>query len=554
MQALSLLDLVEKEKLDEILEKLTIATGVSFIITEIDGKPLTRPHNFTSLCSKYCRSTPEGVKRCQQSDEYGGVRSAEKKEFVMYECFNSGLLDCASPIIVNGHHIASVLMGQVLDKKIDRDVAIKRAHRIGIVDIEGYLRELDKVPLLGADKLRDIAGLMEVITRTISELAIQKDIILKRSRRYMERLINSVSDCIIAIDEKSSITMINDGGAEMFGYKKDDLIGLSFKSLFEDFSPIEVFQKHVGDKMEGQCRIDLNARGANNRKFPVQLAVSNITNDGGGEGFVAVLRDVSEEKKMEIMKEDLVGMLTHDMGNPILSIQSVLRLLVDEELGELNDIQLETLRLALGTSNQLHGIVSDFLDIYRSENGRFLLRKQLVNVELILIKSIEMVELFSREKSVDIVRLFEGDSFIVDGDYTRLLRTFSNFLTNSIAYSQKAQTVLVSVKKATLDKHLLPPEVYKKLSANRNYCHVKVIDRGPGVPLEMQERIFDKFFSIKSGNGPIQGRSGTGLGLAYCKLVVEAHDGVIWVKSPVNQYSEERRHGSSFNVILPLVG
>ncbi|BHH83734.1 PocR ligand-binding domain-containing protein [Desulforhopalus sp. 52FAK] len=554
MLALSLLDLVEKEKLDEILEKMTIATGVSCIITNIDGTPLTTPQNFSSLCRKYCRSTPEGIKRCQQSDEYGGVTSAKNKEFVIYECFNAGLLDSAAPIIVNGKHIASVLMGQVLDKKIDRDVAIERARRIGIVDIEGYLQELDQVPILGADQLEKIAGLMEVITRTISELAIQKHLILKRSRRYLERMINSVSDCIIATDEKSFITMINDGGAEMFGYKKDDMIGLSFKSLFVDFSPIEVFQKHVGDKVEGQCRIDLNACAVNDRTFPVQLAVSNITNDGVGEGFVAVLRDVSEEKKMEIMKEDLVGMLTHDMGNPILSIQSVLRLLVDEELGELNDIQLETLRLALGTGNQLHGIVSDFLDIYRSENGRFLLRKQLVNVELILTKSIEMVELFSREKNVEIVRLFEGDSFKVDGDYTRLLRTFTNFLTNSIAYSQKGQTVLVSVKRAKLENHLLPAAVSKKLDTNRNYCHIKIIDRGPGIPLKMQEKIFDKFFSIKNGNGPIQGRSGTGLGLAFCRLVVQAHEGVIWVKSPVNKYSEERRRGSCFNVILPLVG
>lgn len=554
MHVLSLLDLVEIEKLDEILEKMTIATGVSCIITEVDGTPLTKPQNFRSLCSKFCRSTPEGVRRCQQSDRYGGVTSAEKKEFVMYECFNAGLLDCAAPIIVNGDHIASVLMGQVLDSKIERDVAIERAQRIGIEDIDGYLEELDQIPLLGAEKLAKIAGLMEVITRTISELAIQNYIIQKRSKQYLERLVNSVSDCIIATDEKSSITMINDSGAEMLGYEKDDLIGQSFQSLFVDYSPVEVFQKHMGDNMEGQCRIDLNACGANNRIFPVQLAVSNITNDVAVEGYVAVLRDVSEEKKMEKMKEDLVGMLTHDMGNPILSIQSVLRLLVDKQLGELNDIQLETLRLALGTGNQLHGIVSDFLDIYRSENGRFLLRKQLVDIKVVLTKSIEMVELFSREKKVEIARLFDGDSFKIDGDYTRLLRTITNFLTNAINYSQKGQTVLVSVKNIKIDKNMIPAEIYGKLNINRNYCHVKITDRGPGIPLKMQERIFDKFFSIKNGDGPVQGRSGTGLGLAFCRLVVQAHEGAIWVKSPVNRNTEAQHHGSSFSVILPLVG
>jgi len=439
-----------------------------------------------------------------------------------------------------------------LDRKIDRDTAIKRAQRIGIEDIEGYLQELDQVPVLGEAKLTKLAGLMEVITRTISELAIQNYIIQKRSKRYLERVINSVSDCIVATDAKSSITMINDGGAEMLGYNKDDLIGQSFQSLFTDCSPFEMFQDHIDNKGEGQCLLNLNACGANNQIFPVQLAVSNIVNDVDVDGVVAVLRDVSEEKKIERMKEDLVGMLTHDMGNPILSIKSVLKLLVDKQLGDLNDIQLDTLRLALATGDQLHGIVSDFLDIYKSENGRFLLKKRLITVEMLLAKSIEMVELFSREKRVEIVRLFDGNSLTIDGDYTRLLRTFSNLLTNAINYSQKGQTVFVLVKIIRKQRSFLPEAVNEKLKDNRNYCQVKVIDRGPGIPAKYQDRIFDKFFSITSGNGPVEARSGTGLGLAFCRLVVGAHEGAIWFKSPVNLGCEARRQGSCFNVILPL--
>lgn len=552
MHSLSLLDLVDVEKLDEILEKLTLATGVSCIITEVDGRPLTKPQNFTSLCRKFSRSTAEGRKKCYLSDQYGGKVSSQNKKFIIYECFNAGLLDCASPIIVNGYHIASVLMGQVLDKKIDRDTAVKRAKSIGITDIDGYLEELEKVPLLGADKLTKIAGLMEVITRTISELAIQNYIIQKRSRHYLDRVINSVSDCIVATDEHSSITMINDRGAEMLGYKKDELIGKAFQSIFTDFSKVEMFQENCHDHGEGQCRFDLDACDANNNVFPVQLAVSNIENDAGADGFVAVLRDVSEEKKMERMKEDLVGMLTHDMGNPILSIKSVLELLVDKQMGELNDIQQETLRLALATGNQLHGIVSDFLDIYRSENGRFLLRKQNVDIEALLSKSIGMVELFSREKNVEIVRLSEGNTYQVDGDYTRLLRTLSNLLTNAINYSRAGQTILVSVKEIDRKDVQFSESVEKKLMEGRKYCQVKIIDRGSGIPETLHERIFDKFFCATKGNGPVEARSGTGLGLAFCKLVSEAHEGAIWVKSPVNNICEAQHRGSCFNVVLPL--
>ncbi len=552
MQSLSLLDLVEVEKLDEILEKLTIATGVACIITEVDGRPLTKPQNFSSLCSKYCRSTAEGRKKCYLSDQYGGKTSAQYRKFFIYECFNAGLLDCASPIIVNGYHIASVLIGQVLDKKMDKDAAVKRAQRIGIEDIDGYLKELENVPIMGAEKLTQVAGLMEVITRTISELAFQNYIIQKRSRHYLDRVINSVSDCIVATDETSHITMINDGGAEMFGYPKDELIGQPFDSLFSDFSKVEQFKNQIGDTGEGQCRVNLDALGKDNQRFPVQLVVSNIIDEEGVEGVVAVLRDIAEEKKMERMKEDLVGMLTHDMGNPILSIQSVLQLLVDNQLGHLNDIQLETLRLALATGNQLHGIVADFLDIYRSENGRFLLRKQDAVVQEVIEKSIEMVELFSREKGVEIIRLFNGDSIKVNVDYTRLLRAFSNLLTNAINYSESGQTVYVSVQIIDYQENCFPGGVDERLSDSVEFCQVKIIDRGPGIPEGNQEKIFDKFFSITNGRMPVGGRSGTGLGLAYCKLVAEAHKGAIWVKSPVNQGCEPRHQGSCFNVVLPL--
>ncbi len=212
-----LLDLVGIERLDQILNGFTAVTGVASIIADPNGYPLTRPHNFTLLCQKYCRSTPEGRHKCYQSDRFGGAESARAETPPIYVCLNAGLLDCAAPVIVGGSHLATVLCGQVLEEPLESGVAELRARAIGVTDLEGYLGELHKVPLMSRERLFDVANLMSIITKTISELALGNYQLHRQSRDYLNQVINAVSDCIIAMDSKGIISVINEAGACMFG-------------------------------------------------------------------------------------------------------------------------------------------------------------------------------------------------------------------------------------------------------------------------------------------------------------------------------------------------
>lgn len=549
-----LLDLIAREKLEEILHGFTSATGVASIITDVDGAPITEDFNFTSLCHNFCRSTPEGLTRCYESDKYGGRESAKLQQFVIYECSNAGLLDSASPIIIEGYHIGNVLIGQVLEKPIERSVAIDRAKAIGITDIDGYLRDLKRVPLMDREQLTRIAGLMEVVTRIVSELALQKYFAQRRSRRYLNKLVNSVSDCIIATDANCIITMVNDAGSAMLGFDKDQLLGRSLNSLFLDSQSLEMLQKQTAIGADEHRRLKLTVLGCNNLHLPVQLSFSVIMSQAEVEGFVAVIRDISEEKKMEKMKEDLVGMLTHDMGNPIISIQKVLQLLVDQGLGELNMIQMEMLRLALGTGGQLLGIVNDFLDIYRSENGQFLLKKYSVDMESLLMKSIEQVQLFAMEKKIGISFYPSNTVQKIKVDNNRMFRTCVNLLDNAVKYSPEGGTVNLRLKRIFLEDGHFPIEITDRLQRGQSYCLVTVTDYGPGIPEEFHHEVFDKFFRIKNEEGPAGARKGTGLGLAFCKLVIYAHDGYLWVNSPLSESEGERTKGCRFSFVLPIEG
>lgn len=555
-RTIHLLDLIDNKKLDDFLEAFTKVTGVASIIADVNGQPITQPHNFSVLCKNYCRYTESGRKKCWESDSYGGRKSANSKRRFIYKCLNAGLLDSAFPIIINGYHLATALCGQVLAEPISEDVAIERAVSIGVDDTENYLYELGKIPLMSYENFENIVNLMEVVTRTISELALEKYLSSKYSQNYLDKLINSVSDGIISINNDGTISTVNNSCAKMFGCKKNEIIGQSISSLLSDAASVKAFQKQIKLSLKANTRAELSAVNGNNKTFPIQIAVSKFKADNQEKSsYVAILRDVSEEKKIEQIKEDLVGMLTHDMGNPVLSIQKAIQLMVDETLGSLSQNQMEIMDLALGTSHQLLGMVTDFLDIYRNENGKFLLRKLSMDLNQMIYEGINHFKIFALEKQISIHSQLSPGSLLVEGDRNRLLRTFINLLDNSIKFSSQGSEIKISSTTVNRigrgrTKTIVDQLYAKRLQLDRDYVLIDVTDYGPGIPQQQQQHVFEKFFSSRSKRG--EGRKGLGLGLAFCKLVVEAHEGIIWPESPLHK-DDGMHSGCRFSFMLPMI-
>ncbi len=555
-KTIHLLDLIENKKLDDFLEAFSKATGVSSIIADIKGQPITQPHNFSVLCKKYCRCTEIGKRKCWESDRYGGLKSANSKKRFIYKCLNAGIWDSASPIIIDGYHLATALCGQVLTEPIAEDVAIERAVSIGVDDTRGYLNALDKIPLMSFEHFENIVNLMGVVTNTISELALQKYLSSKRSQNYLNKMIDSVSDGIIAIDNNGTISTVNNACLTMFGHKKNKIVGTSIFSLLSGADSVETLQNQIERSLEANTRTELPAVTDNNKTFPVQISISKLKAENQEEeSYVAILRDISEEKKIEQIKADLVGMLTHDMGNPVLSIQKAIQLMVDETLGELSQHQMEIMNLALGTSHQLLGMVTDFLDIYRKENGKFLLRKLSMDLNQMIHEGINHFKIFALEKQISIHSQLSSGALLIKGDRNRLLRTFINLLDNSIKFSPKGSEI--EIKSDILNElnreriETIVKQFYtNRLQLDQDYVLIDVTDHGPGIPKKKQQHLFEKFFSIRRRKKT--GRKGLGLGLAFCKQVVDAHDGFICTESPLHK-NDGISAGCRFSFILPMI-
>jgi PAS domain S-box-containing protein len=398
---------------------------------------------------------------------------------------------------------------------------------------------------------------MHVVTQTISDLAYQKQQLLRRSRRYLDKIINSVTDGIVSINSEGIITLTNEACTDIFGVEKNHLVGRPFASLLADTASVDELEHNLRNCAQSRGNFKIKVRcGFGNKVLPILLSIATLrTEKEENAGYVGVLRDVSEEERTERMKEDLTGMMTHDLKNPMISIQKALELLAAEQLGSLNNSQKEILDLSLQTGNQLYGMVTDFLDTYRHENGQFRLRKIECNLQSLIQESLAQVDLFAQEKQVRFQRQGATPSTVLQVDFNRIRRTMVNLLENAVKYSPAMGTITVSEDRLfgkTLfhPSFALPKNCLQRIDPDRFYLLVAVEDQGFGIPEEDTPYIFDKFFTTRQRNK--SERKGLGLGLAFCKLAVEAHRGAIWVKTPLNRENSMRYRGCRFSFVLPI--
>jgi len=372
----------------------------------------------------------------------------------------------------------------------------------------------------------------------------------------MEKLVNSVNDCIIATNDFGLISMVNDASAKTFDCKKEDLVGRLLESLFTDNASKNSFKQLLEACSTESPRALVMVGNDGKEHTPLQMSLSRINiRNREMSGYVAVMRDVSEEKRAEKMKEDLVGMLTHDLGNPVLSMQKAMQLLSHENLGPLNEDQKEIIGLAHQTGDQLYGMVTDFLDTYQHENGKFLLRCIKFNMIQLVRESINRVKLFARDESINL--LFESSLEVlnISADRNRISRVCVNLLENAIKYSPEKETVkvelsLVDGNHDDVDDKWAPELQIERTMPATTYLILSVSDAGMGISELDQKLVFDKFFTAHVKNG--QGRKGFGLGLTFCKLVIEAHGGQIGVMSPIYQNKVFKRKGCRFSFALPI--
>ena len=229
-------------------------------------------------------------------------------------------------------------------------------------------------------------------------------------------------------------------------------------------------------------------------------------------------------RELERVRDDLMKMIVHDLKTPLTSVLATLEMLADGDFGAVTTQQKSAIGDAETKSEDLLGLIDDILEVARIEEANITLSPEPIAPGALLAELVyEWTHRFTQEGTTTSVSVAD-DAPIFSGDKGLIKRVFSNLIQNAVTHSSRP--------------------VHLELSARRSGQGVlfTVSDNGPGIPAEYHELIFRKFGQVEMPRSP-RTRS-SGLGLTFCKLVVERHGGRIWLKSAEGQ-------GSSFYIELP---
>lgn len=337
-------------------------------------------------------------------------------------------------------------------------------------------------------------------------------------RRYRELFEDSV-DPIFITDTSGRLLEANRQAQEMTGLSGEDFGRVSiqdFGVVREDLFGLESLAS--GETITYEAVLHLDDRD----DIPVQVYVRQVNIDDVLQ-LQWLLRDITERKNLDSLREDLISMIYHDLRSPLANIVSSLDVL-ESMLPAEGERELKPLvSIASRSTERIQRLTDSLLDMNHLEAGQPIGNRQFIDPAEVCRDALEAVRTTAKSKDIHIVLRLEPNlpSIWVDGDMIR--RVMINLLENAVKYTPNHSQVEAGAR------------------AEGDYVHLWVKDNGPGIPPASQAVIFDKFARLATK----EGTRGFGLGLAYCRLAVLGHGGKIWVES-------EPGAGATFNFTLPI--
>jgi signal transduction histidine kinase len=264
---------------------------------------------------------------------------------------------------------------------------------------------------------------------------------------------------------------------------------------------------------------------------------------------VEIIRDITALKALEKEREEFVSMLTHDMKTPLTAVVGSVELVRDGRLGPLKPEQKEYLESATESCEEIVELIDNLLDVYRFESGKMVLAYTKEDIGSLIIKSASSFRSLAERSEITLnVNLPESlPQFMLDR--TKVVRLFGNLLSNAFKFTPEGGEVAISAEKVEDCTDILASitsgtYIEEIRPVEGPAIVVRVSDTGCGIPPESLVDIFDKFVQARQRR---EGKTrGTGLGLAFCRKVMDAHGGYIWVES-------RQGNGSRFTVLFPML-
>lgn len=334
---------------------------------------------------------------------------------------------------------------------------------------------------------------------------------LSRQNRFLEAVINSLSDGILIIDDNHKILRATPKIAHWFGEDSKDLINKKLEDYIKPKNQVK-FEKFDGDEIFIQ----------NNSVATFEATTMNLNLDDKKNRFVIIIKDTTNQRELETLREDFVATLTHDLKVPIVAEANILEFLINGKFGEINEKQHVAISNMKDCNKELLDLVQILLETYKVKETGVELVKQNIDLVHFIGSIVDEMQPIAEKSSI---RMFfqHEQGLQISADDIQLKRVIKNLIQNAISHSDSNNDINI------------------RLAKMENFVTISIIDYGKGIPQEDIDKIFNKYYSTAKKFRKI----GTGLGLYLSQQIVKSHGGEIVVTSQENVSTE-------FCIKLPL--
>jgi PAS domain S-box-containing protein len=347
----------------------------------------------------------------------------------------------------------------------------------------------------------------------------------KEQSSRLSAVLNSSADAIIATDSHGQIYLINARAQMLFDRRPHDLVGMPLR------------QAPLHPKLREGLLRSLDSQGDLNTVFQVTLedgrylsvivspvySHPGLESDQEAKGWVLVVRDITHLREAEQARVNFIHAAAHDLRNPLGATMGAL-VMLENDLGEVSEIHREIITIGLQSVNRMQELIDNLLNLEHIESG---VGVQFKRVDLRDVIERAMVDMQQNAVNRNQTLGLDVPPTLppIRGDVHWLYRALTNLLANATKYTQHGGTITV------------------RAYAQGEQVFLEVEDNGPGVPPEIQTRLFERFYRGPNHDNEVKG---SGLGLAIVKSVAEQHGGRTFVQSQVGQ-------GSIFGMIFPVL-
>ncbi len=341
---------------------------------------------------------------------------------------------------------------------------------------------------------------------------------LKEETDKTRAVLASMAEGLIAVDQNCHVVMMNFAAEKLFKIRQEETLGKHLLEVLRNRELHDLINEVLKTRKGSTREIKINTY--DERIFWINVVPIDKENNLDA---VAVMRDITELKRLEKMKSDFVSNVSHELKTPLTSISGFAETLLDGAYKSEENCRY-FLRIIKQETDRMTRLINELLYLSRIEKPDFSIPKRPVNIASVVNKAVKLLQKNIDDKGHLLNLRLPENLGPVTGDEDSVLEIIINLLDNAIKYTPEGGNITVEIEDES------------------DFISISVADNGIGIAGDELERIFGRFYRVQ---GPgITSASGTGLGLAVVKHLVESLNGKISVESQLGK-------GSTFKVSLP---